>query len=88
MRKSSFLGGMARKTAQSEDDIMARATHMSGVDSGHHNGQDKDKVPKLKFKEADVQKIVKMGFSRDQAVQALVESNHNVEEAVHMLSSM
>lgn len=78
---------MARKTASTEDDIMARATHMSGADSGHHE-QDKEKIPKLKYKEADVQKIVKMGFARDQAVQALVENHHNVEEAVHMLTSM
>lgn len=88
-RKGSFLGGLTRKSASNEDDLMARAAHMSDEagQPGDH-AKDKAKVPKLKYHEADVQKIVKMGFTRDQAVQALVENHHNVDEAVHMLTSM
>lgn len=83
-RKGSFLGGIGgitRKSAHNEDDLLNRATHLEQdpENKGRH-------VPKLKYKEADVQKIVKMGFTRDQAVQALVENHHNVDEAVHMLT--
>lgn len=88
-KKSSFFGGMAgttRKSAHTEDDLMARAHHMSDVDHGRKEPTDKGKVPKLKYNDADVNKIMKMGFTRDQAVQALVQSHHNVDEAVHMLT--
>jgi uncharacterized UBP type Zn finger protein len=88
-KKSSFLGGLhgtTRKSARGEDDLMARASHMSHVDAGKKEAGDKNNVPKLKYNEADVQKIIKMGFTRDQAVQALVECHHNVDAAAHMLT--
>ena len=59
---------------------------MSDVETGKKAAADKGKVPKLKYNEADVQKLIKMGFTRDQAVQALVECHHNVDEAAHMLT--
>ena len=42
--------------------------------------------PKLKYKEADVKKLMKMGFNHEQAVQALVENNHDVTLAAEALS--
>ena len=59
---------------------------MDQVERGHKDSEDKTRVPKLKYNENDVQKIVKMGFTRDQAVQALVECHHNVDSAVNMLT--
>jgi uncharacterized UBP type Zn finger protein len=88
-KKSSFFGGIngaTRKSAHTEDDLMARAHHMSDVDHGRKDPTDKGRVPKLKYNEADVNKVMKMGFTRDQAVQALVQSHNNVDEAVHMLT--
>ena len=78
-------GGEGSKVAQHEDDLVERATHLSGVDSGVHK-HDKEKVHKLKYKEADVNKIMKMGFTKDQAVQALIENNNNLDAAVHTLT--
>lgn len=80
------MSGATRKSARGEDDLVARASHMSDVDNGKKDPTDKSKVPKLKYNEADVQKIIKMGFTRDQAVQALVECHHNVDAAAHMLT--
>jgi uncharacterized UBP type Zn finger protein len=88
-KKSSFFGGIngaTRKSAHTEDDLMLRAHHMSDVDHGRKDAADKGRVPKLKYNEADVNKIMKMGFTRDQAVQALVQSHNNVDEAVHILT--
>lgn len=88
-RKGSFLGGiggLTRKSAHTEDDLVARANYQADVENGKRDPDNKSNVPKLKYKEADVQKIVKMGFTRDQAVQALVENHQNVDEAVHTLT--
>ena len=88
-RKGSFLGGIGgitRKSAHTEDDLVARANYQADVDNGKRDPDNKNKVPKLKYKEADVQKIVKMGFTRDQAVQALIENHQNVDQAVHTLT--
>jgi uncharacterized UBP type Zn finger protein len=83
--KKSFLGGITRKTARTEDDVVARAAHFSKVDNGDKAGG-KEHVAKLKYNEADVKRITKMGFTRDQAVQALIENHHNVEGAVNSLT--
>ena len=89
LRKNSSLmnvfGGATRRKADNEDDLMMRATHMSDVDRGRKEANDKQRVPKLKYNEGNVQKLVKMGFSKDQAVQALVESRDDVDEAARML---
>ncbi|RYH14532.1 hypothetical protein EON65_33450 [archaeon] len=41
---------------------------------------------KLKYKEADVKTIMNMGFSRDQAVWALMQSENNVVNAIMSLT--
>ena len=41
---------------------------------------------KIKYKEADVKQLVKMGFSKDQAVQALMENDNDVRLAAEALS--
>ena len=40
----------------------------------------------IKCKESDVKTIVKMGFSRDQAVWALAQNDHNVAMAINSLT--
>lgn len=42
--------------------------------------------PKLKYKDSDVKQLMKMGFNKDQAVQALMENNNNVALAAEALS--
>jgi uncharacterized UBP type Zn finger protein len=41
---------------------------------------------RLHYKEADVRVLVDMGYSKEQAVQALVENNNNVGLAAEMLA--
>lgn len=40
----------------------------------------------LKYKEADVNSIMQMGFTRDQAVWALVQNDNNVVNAIMSLT--
>lgn len=39
----------------------------------------------LKYKQSHVDRLMEMGFSKEQSIQALVQSNHNVEAAASML---
>jgi NACalpha-BTF3-like transcription factor len=43
-------------------------------------------VSKLRYKEADVRAIMEMGFSKDQAVWALVQNDHNLLLAINSLT--
>ncbi len=40
---------------------------------------------RLKYKEKDVETITSMGFTREQAIQSLIENNNKVNVAVHSL---
>jgi hypothetical protein len=42
---------------------------------------------KVKYKASDVKQLEKMGFTKDQAVQALIESNNDVQLAAEMLAT-
>ncbi len=44
-------------------------------------------VGKLKYKESDVKTIMNMGFTRDQAVWALLQNDNNVVMAINSLTS-
>lgn len=42
-------------------------------------------MPKIRYNEKDCNKLIKMGFSKDMAVQALIENNHNLALATEAL---
>jgi len=92
-KANSFFGGASRKHALNEDDILARAHHMSHLESSEpqkdgvkSSTHDKSAMPKLKYNQRDVDKIVAMGFSHDQAVQALIENHQDLPAAIHALA--
>ncbi|KAJ1389339.1 hypothetical protein B484DRAFT_409352 [Ochromonadaceae sp. CCMP2298] len=47
--------------------------------------QTRDKKGKLKYREADVKSITKMGYTRDQAITALLQNHNNVSHAIDSL---
>ena len=57
----------------------------------HHkrrsSGSGAHKPPAVKYVEHDVKKLVKMGFTKDQAVQALMENYNDVQLAANSLVS-
>lgn len=57
-------------------------------DSGLKSAEEKETKKKLKYKEADVKSIMKLGFKREQAVQALVENQHDRDMAIQALSGL
>ena len=40
---------------------------------------------KLRYRDADVKRLIKMGFTRDQAIQALIQTDHDVQRAANIL---
>lgn len=40
---------------------------------------------KLKYREKDAAKLMKMGFTKDQSIRALIEHNHSVDQAANSL---
>lgn len=89
---SSLLGGMRRKTASSENDVIARVMHLSGMEASDNTGMNpkpfnKKNVPKMKYKESDVKQMMRMGFTKDQSVQALIENSNDMEQAISALLS-
>ena len=92
--KGKSLLGLGRKTAHTESDVYARAAELSRLEASngnpaegiHTKTHNKKHVPKMKYKEKDVQHLVRMGFNEEQAVQALVENNNDVSRAAdHLL---
>ena len=91
----SFLG-LGRKTAHTESDVYARAAELSRLEASNSNPAEgihtkthnKKHVPKMKYKEKDVQHLVRMGFNEEQAVQALVENNNDVSRAADALLAL
>lgn len=45
-----------------------------------------DKSRSHRCKESDIKKIIEMGFTRDQAITALLQNDHNIVMAIHSLT--
>jgi NACalpha-BTF3-like transcription factor len=61
-----------------------RITNIFGRQSSKKESDSSGK--KTKCKESDVKKIMEMGFTRDQAVTALLQQDHNLIMAINSLT--
>lgn len=67
----------------SSNPLTRRSSFVAGKDN---NPPPASTASKLKYKDADVKQLMKMGFNKDQAVQALLENNNDVRLAAEALS--
>ena len=79
-KKKSIFNLMKRRSSKKFDNNDGRNS------AGNKLNLDKHLTSRLKVKSKDVKMIMEMGFSKDQAVWALVENDNNVLQAINSLT--
>lgn len=86
MRTISFFSLSSQKHSSSHSLSSLNSPDLNGRAEKAKNAREERRIQKkFKYKTADVDTLMRMGFSRDQSVQALIENHNNIHEAANIL---